>query len=44
MASFGWSVGDIVEAINAVATIISALKDAGGASEHISKQFKILKC
>ena len=32
--SFGWSVGDIVAALQLVRTVVVALKDVGGASSH----------
>ena len=34
MAAFGWSAGDIITAISVVTKVVSALKDAGGASEQ----------
>jgi hypothetical protein len=43
MASFGWSAGDIVAAIKVVATIISALKDAGGASRQYQQTVQDLE-
>lgn len=35
--SFGWSAGDIITALNLIADVVSALRDAGGAAEEYQR-------
>ena len=37
MASFGWSAGDIVSAINLVAKLIKSVNDVGGSQSHFQE-------
>lgn len=42
MATFGWSVGDLVRAIDMIMTITGALRESGGASDAFQESVHFL--